>query len=179
MNKSTDLSFSTPNSIRGRFVRLLSLVGVSLYCTACPTDGEGIQACGDGGLDPAEQCDDGNAYSGDGCTPYCQLEPEYTCPDASEPCVVEPWCGDGVVSAGEECDDGNTYSGDGCDAGCQIEVGFACHEGRCAPVCADGILTAAEECDDGNTYDGDGCTAHCQVEPGFTCPTSGAPCEPT
>jgi len=32
------------------------------------------QVCGDGNLDPLEQCDDGNTTSGDGCSATCQLE---------------------------------------------------------------------------------------------------------
>lgn len=62
--------------------------------------------CGNGILDPGEQCDDGNTVSGDGCSATCQREPR---------------CGDGVVDAGEQCDDGNTVSGDGCSASCQLE----------------------------------------------------------
>lgn len=30
--------------------------------------------CGDGKVDPGEQCDDGNAIKGDGCSPRCGLE---------------------------------------------------------------------------------------------------------
>ena len=30
--------------------------------------------CGDGFLDPSEQCDDGNRFSGDGCNAVCQIE---------------------------------------------------------------------------------------------------------
>jgi cysteine-rich repeat protein len=30
--------------------------------------------CGDGTLDPGEQCDDGNKTDGDGCSAGCQLE---------------------------------------------------------------------------------------------------------
>lgn len=45
-------------------------------------DGDGLvdnadpdcQVCGDGNLDPGEQCDDSNLVSGDGCSSVCQLE---------------------------------------------------------------------------------------------------------
>ncbi|MCA9660244.1 MAG: choice-of-anchor L domain-containing protein [Myxococcales bacterium] len=37
--------------------------------------------CGDGQLDPGEQCDDGNNEDGDGCEADCTLPPEPTCPD--------------------------------------------------------------------------------------------------
>jgi cysteine-rich repeat protein len=42
-----------------------ALRDLALGCTAL---------CGDGALDPGEQCDDGNAAGGDGCSPLCQFE---------------------------------------------------------------------------------------------------------
>jgi cysteine-rich repeat protein len=35
--------------------------------------------CGDGKVDPGEQCDDGNLTSGDGCSSKCGLESGYSC----------------------------------------------------------------------------------------------------
>jgi len=96
-----------------------------------------LEKCGDGTLDPGEQCDDGNTTNGDGCSSECVLEK----------------CGDGVLDTGEECDDGNTTNGDGCDSECNLES-----------KCGDGTLDAGEECDDGNNTDGDGCSAECQDE---------------
>jgi cysteine-rich repeat protein len=47
--------------------------------------------CGNGVADPLEFCDDGNVTSGEGCTDKCEVEPDYTCTDASgDPAVVEP-----------------------------------------------------------------------------------------
>jgi cysteine-rich repeat protein len=47
--------------------------------------------CGNGVADPLEFCDDGNLTSGEGCTDKCEVEPDYTCTDASgDPAVVEP-----------------------------------------------------------------------------------------
>ena len=83
-----------------------------------------------------EQCDDGNATSGDGCDSNCK-------PTA---------CGNGVVSAGETCDDGNLVDGDGCDS-------------DCTSGCGNGIATAGETCDDGNASNGDGCEADCSLTP--------------
>jgi len=65
----------------------------------------GGPVCGNGIVEPGEQCDDGNTVNNDGCTNACTL----------------PRCGDGIVQAGEQCDDGNTNSGDGCSATCQRE----------------------------------------------------------
>src|SRR5262249_57149448 len=63
--------------------------------------------CGDGRLDPGEQCDDGNAESCDGCSSHCSIEA----------------VGNGVVDCDEECDDGNTVDCDGCDANGELECG--------------------------------------------------------
>jgi cysteine-rich repeat protein len=64
--------------------------------------------CSNGVVEAGEQCDDGNATGGDGCSATCQLEPMAV-------------CGNGVLEAGEQCDDGNITSGDGCSATCQLE----------------------------------------------------------
>jgi cysteine-rich repeat protein len=75
----------------------------TVTAAACLTP---VGTCGNGVVEPGEQCDDGNTVSGDGCSATCQNE------------VV---CGDGVVEGDEECDDGNTVSGDGCSATCKRE----------------------------------------------------------
>lgn len=62
--------------------------------------------CGDGFLDPDEECDDGNTRDGDGCRADCSVER----------------CGDGVLDAREQCDDGNSADGDGCSSQCEREV---------------------------------------------------------
>jgi uncharacterized repeat protein (TIGR01451 family) len=100
--------------------------------------------CGDGHLDPGEECDDGNTQNGDGCSSQCEIE------------GAPPACGDGHLDPGEQCDDGNTQDGDGCSSQCQIEGGPF--------VCGDGHLDPGEQCDDGNTQDGDGCSSQCQIE---------------
>jgi MYXO-CTERM domain-containing protein len=40
------------------------------YEGSLPTDPK----CGNGEIDPGEQCDDGNLTAEDGCSPYCRLE---------------------------------------------------------------------------------------------------------
>src|SRR5262249_53649047 len=103
------------------------------------------RACGNGVLDPGEECDDGNTVSCDGCSGTCKTEPP----------VV---CGDGVLVAGcEACDDGNPVDGDGCDSNCT------------PTACGNSIVTAGEECDDGNRRSCDGCSATCQSEFGVVC----------
>ncbi|MEK7137643.1 MAG: hypothetical protein AAB853_05155, partial [Patescibacteria group bacterium] len=64
-------------------------------CRACILPAADL--CGDGGVQGAEQCDDGNRFPGDGCDAFCQVEGGY--------------CGDGLFGAGprewwEACDEG-------------------------------------------------------------------------
>ncbi|GIV28719.1 MAG: hypothetical protein KatS3mg027_2533 [Bacteroidia bacterium] len=66
----------------------------------------GPQVCGNGYLEPPEECDDGNLVNGDGC---------------SDQCLLEQICGDGIVQSPEECDDGNLVNGDGCSDQCLLE----------------------------------------------------------
>jgi cysteine-rich repeat protein len=98
---------------------------------------EPLSACGDGTVGTGEDCDDGNAAGGDGCSGACRREE----------------CGNGIRDVGEECDDGNTTAGDGCSAACRSEDG-----------CGNLVLDHGEECDDGNPRGGDGCSALCRRE---------------
>ena len=144
--------------------------------------------CGDGIIDPGEQCDDGVPASKKigpdaidfGCNALCQIEVDYLCPIPGQPCIDQTVCGNARLTIDETCDDGNTLSNDGCSADCQsIEPGFECRvPGKpCTPICGDSELTGSETCDDGNAVSGDGCSSSCQIEPGFTCPLApGQPC---
>jgi cysteine-rich repeat protein len=79
----------------------VTLRGCAHYDRLAPPYG-----CGDGVVDPGEECDDGNADPTDGCLPSCKLAQ----------------CGDGIVRSGvEQCDDGNTQGQDGCSATCTAE----------------------------------------------------------
>ena len=60
--------------------------GCSNTCTKEPTcqDSSGTTqactaTCGDGNLDPGEECDDGNLLNGDGCSSSCKIESGFTC----------------------------------------------------------------------------------------------------
>ncbi len=124
----------------------------------------GTFPCGDGILDPIDQCDDGNLVDGDGCDANCTATA----------------CGNGIVTSGEACDDGNVMSADGCDAACVVEPGWSCaHEPSfCREVCGDGVLTPSEACDDANLVDGDGCDSNCTLTAcGNAVVTSGETCD--
>ena len=128
--------------------------------------------CGNGRLDPGEDCDDGNTLSGDGCDQLCQLECSYTdCPWPPYG-TRTPVCGDGILSFSETCEDHNTNPGDGCSSDCKtIEPGYRCSVPgmRCTPICGDGAIRGPETCDDGNLEGGDGCSDICLTEPGWDC----------
>src|SRR5450432_2736050 len=147
--------------------------------------GTGIGQCGDGALQTGEECDDGNAIPGDGCSGICTLEAGFTCPTVGQPCIFSQVaiCGNGHLEVGEPCDDGNVVAGDGCSATCQVEAGFACVVAGqpCVAAtqnarCGDGQVNAGETCDDGNTVSLDGCSATCSFETGWICSTPGSPC---
>lgn len=133
------------------------------------------ESCGNGALEGAETCDDGNTMHGDGCDQRCRVETGYAC--AGAPSVCAPVCGNGDVQGPTEaCDDGGTAAGDGCDALCQVEPGWTCggEPSICgAAACGDGLVAGVEACDDGGASPGDGCDAACQLEPGWVC--GGAP----
>jgi fibro-slime domain-containing protein len=107
-------------------------------CTdACRLPG----GCGDGKIEPPEQCDDGALNNnGDygGCAPSC---------------IYAPHCGDGMMNGPEECDDGildSSYGG--CTKQCKL-----------GPHCGDGTVNGPEECDDGPKNDVDGiCSSACK-----------------
>ncbi len=69
--------------------------------------------CGNGELDPGEECDDGPLNSDDE-------------PNACRTTCVLPSCGDGTVDDGPEyleaCDDGNNEDGDLCPADCSYRI---------------------------------------------------------
>ena len=113
--------------------------------------------CGDGytNAQAGEECDDGNALSGDGCSATCQnqllgcgdgttqvdedCDVEMDTPTCDEDCTFVV-CGDGHFNPfGEGCDDGNNISEDGCSENCGFES------------CGDQIVQPGlgEECDDG------------------------------
>ncbi|HEU0035747.1 MAG TPA: Ig-like domain-containing protein [Kofleriaceae bacterium] len=76
--------------------------------------------CGDGAIASPEQCDDGNANPGDGCSATCTVEPGFTC--AGEPSSCTTTCGDGIAAGPEACDDGNAVDTDGCTSRCVTGV---------------------------------------------------------
>ncbi len=122
--------------------------------------------CGDGMVDPGEECDLGPDNDDNGtCTLGCAmafcgdglLGPGESCDDGimnpdieCENCVLAS-CGDGVVQDPEQCDDGNDNNADDCLDSCTNAV------------CGDGVVhEGVEGCDDQNADNTDDCTSLCQ-----------------
>jgi cysteine-rich repeat protein len=71
-------------------------------CLACDCNQDGLvtinevvaclqnTTCGDGVVDPGEECDDGNRLNGDGCNIACEIEPCYAC--AGQPSACSSIC---------------------------------------------------------------------------------------
>src|SRR5262249_50318422 len=72
-------------TLRRNSATLVLAGGPTLACMAL---------CGDGFVDPPEQCDDGNTQNGDCCSSTCQFE-SGTCDDGSA-CTVGDTCQSGV-----------------------------------------------------------------------------------
>lgn len=90
------------------------------------SSGPSSPTCGDGVLDPGEQCDQGYADNHDaaGCTQACK----------------HAVCGDGLIHAGvEQCDRGQTNNNDTYD-GCREDCTLG-------PRCGDSIVQEVEECE--------------------------------
>ncbi|HLC60746.1 MAG TPA: DUF4215 domain-containing protein [Candidatus Nanoarchaeia archaeon] len=90
-------------------------IGQSKTCIITNDD---LPSCGNGIVEPPEQCDDGNTNNNDQCTNNC----------------IKTICGDGIVQTpngngqNEECDDANTNNNDGCNSNCMNQKILTCEE---------------------------------------------------
>ncbi len=122
--------------------------------------------CGNGIVDPGEECDDGNTNAGDCCSPICEsIDAGTTCPDDGEVCTDDVCDGNGSCLHppvdGISCDDGlfcngpDTCSGGSCAAGSIDPCGGGT---ECADLCDE----AGDHCFDplgsACTPDGNFCT---------------------
>src|SRR5881296_9628 len=74
--------------------------------------GKKVAICGNGFLDPGEQCDDGNTLDGDCCSSTCQFDPAGAPCTGTNVCLTATTCdGAGVCGGGTPtlaaCNDGN------------------------------------------------------------------------
>jgi hypothetical protein len=87
------------------------------------------ETCGDGRIDPREECDGRAADAcGGACTSVCTCAPP------------PPACGDGAVAAGEACDGAQ-------DGACPGRCTAACTCTEPPATCGDGAVAAGEGCD--------------------------------
>ena len=124
-------------------------------------------ACGDGVVEPGEQCDDGNALAGDCCSPLCAFEPPGRACDDGDACSATDLCDGAGSCEGVEplvCDDGAFCNG---VESCSPAVGCLAGE---SPAIDDGIACTVDRCDESEDHvdhdpddaqcdDGNGCTA--------------------
>jgi len=166
----TDISAATINKDQRGFIRPID--GNNDGTADCDVGAYEVGTCGDGGVDPGEECDSGTSNSN-------------TTADACRSDCTNPACGDGVQDTGEGCDDGNTVNtdaclntcvsatcGDGivqssveeCDDGTAANsdtVADACRTNCLNAYCGDGVVDTAEGCDDVNTDNTDACLDTC------------------
>ncbi len=149
--------------------------------SGCTKDCQKCGVCGDGVVDPGEECDKGplNGQWNSGCSANCTCVgicgDGHVDPDAQPTAPVLPsavrltptsshyvntnsFTGDGHVDPGEQCDLGplNGQWNSGCSANC-----------TCTPVCGNGIVEEGESCDLGsqNGVFNSGCSKNCTCTP--------------
>ena len=151
-----------------------SIITIFAGLIGCDTPAKTVSACGDGFIDPAEECDGAN-LEGQTCqslghynltgTLGCLATCEYDRADCGGR------CGDGVIEGerGEQCEgtnlagetcEGLGFSGDGlsCDGACHFNTS------TCESRCGDGVITAPyEDCEADDLAGGT-----CQSEGFFT-----------
>ena len=156
----------------------LVLTVTCLWLVSCDTKTKAVESCGDGFVDPGEECDTDvgentcaslGHYNQIGtlvCTPLCKFD--------TTDCGGR--CGDEDVDGGdgEECDGAN-LNGNSCQSlgygGGTLACSLLCQYDKagCTNACGNGYREGEEACDDGNNRAGDGCTDTCLVEEGWLC----------
>lgn len=124
-----------------------------------------VSVCGNGALEPGEDCDDGGTQGGDCCAADCSFEPSGSSCDDGSACTSPDSCdGSGACQPGAPliCDDANLCTDDSCSpaSGCVFTNNSAsCDD---ADLCTDGDVCSGGACQPGpplDCDDGDPCTA--------------------
>ena len=163
------------------------LIFVALFSMfACDSGTKSVDSCGDGFVDPGEDCD-GSALNEASCASlgHYNMVGQLACkPDCTfDTTACGGRCGDGTIDAeeGEACD-GTNLNANSCQSFNYTGGTLACDPENCSfdfsacvSACGNRVLEPGETCDDGDTDTGDGCDASCGIENGFTCDTEVAP----
>jgi len=107
-----------------------------------------MRPCGNGVLErnQGENCDDGNANNGDGCSALCQIEAGWQCPTQGQACIH--FCGTDMMNA---CDAGSRrYCGDGI---VDTELAEQCDIAALNGVCLDENWRSALDAGQGSAED--------------------------
>ncbi len=169
---------------------VLALGGWIAVISGCDTKTKNVKSCGDGFLDPGEDCD-GAELGGATCASLGHYHALGTLRCAPG-CVFDRAecggrCGDGIVDAADhETCDGTALNGATCESlgfvgGGELACGGDCRHdwSGCVAGCGNGYVEGDEACDDGGLAAGDGCDAACAVEEGWICDdASPSGCEP-
>ncbi|MBI4437936.1 Ig-like domain-containing protein [Candidatus Uhrbacteria bacterium] len=118
-----------------------AICGNGKACTVDANCGED-ETCSDLGscVEPGEDCDDGNATSGDGCSSACLNEGTSVCATST----ASDCCGNGTLETGEDCD-GGPAGEDGCSSTCLFEGSSYAY--ATPSFCGDGDTGDGEECE--------------------------------
>jgi hypothetical protein len=76
--------------------------------------------CGDGTIDPGEDCEPTESFCRGGCNPFTGICVDFMCSDECR--CPAPLCGDDLVDPNEDCDPpGSPCDGGTCGAGCTCD----------------------------------------------------------
>jgi cysteine-rich repeat protein len=144
--------------------------------------------CGNGHLDPGEDCDDGNTANGDCCSSTCHFEANGSSCSDGNACTTGETCNAGTCGGGTAvtCNDNNGCTQDTCNpsTGCVYNPtplnGTSCNDGNACTVgetCNAGTCGGGGPvvCNDGNACTADSCnpSSGCIFNPA---PLNGASC---
>ncbi len=135
---------------------------------ACPPPNNPV--CGNGKVEDAEQCDDGNSAADDGCENDCTVTPGFDGGMGGGSAQGGGSAGGGSSGGGVAVGGGsnqgggsNVGGGSTTGGGSNVGGGSTTGGGTGTPMCNNGIAEGTEACDDGNMTPGDGCENDCTL----------------
>ncbi len=145
-------------------VAILVLAAALVGCGGSKHASNDANLCGNGTVDPGEDCDDGpaNGTAGDSCGATCK----FACSDPAADCPAPSACQVQTCSATHAC----MAAPDTTQNGMSCGSGLVCANGECiSATCGNGIVEANEECDFGSN---NGANTGCESDCKFSCTTT-------